>query len=596
VPDQIDEVADGLEQAYQIYTDPAGMAWSGEWWGKTTVILRHRDGGQVLPNCGNPLEDTETIEIERDSNVPYYLAHHELFHIFQHDHFDCLSWPGNWVAGVGPWWWMEATADWASGYVARSGNFGNSSVYYQRLWKYLGSPDARIDFFENPGDEDTEDPREYGAFIVAEYMSERVGTGGPGQPDYNLAIVRRTWEEIGTMPTPQSPVEAFAEVLSDYGLTMDDFLGGLARANYLLDYDSSDVAAWRAVLEPRPLTAGEPDGRAPARPARSIYVIGDGERIEGSLSAVYGGTHYLEVVPPPGTTGTLLFDIGVASTPINARVMTLDYRQPPADPVICEDESLPIDSNGTGVVAVNFSSACRYAVLMVTGLHDGSVTPLDWGVQLIADEEQGQCVETFSRTVAAGGWGLSEFGSSWESWTIGQDDPQASVDGLVGRIDGALPSNMAIAGLGLSLDTELLVKWRFTGPGTNSNHYFEISLHSEGTGQNTSGAYSREFISGTDFSKTIVNHDHYQNIGTPHFAAPDGQWMWMRLRMDDGTQTRMRVWPDGQAEPQNWQRSIVGPSSRRARTPSRSGRTRLTAARASRLTLSMSSRAAEPPS
>ncbi|HJQ89908.1 MAG TPA: hypothetical protein VJ820_20875, partial [Propionibacteriaceae bacterium] len=85
VPDYIDKVAQGLEEAFAIYSDPAQLNFPVPWSGRTPVIIRgNLEGGQVMPNFLNPLEDAETIEISLDDGAPYYLAHHELFHVFQY--------------------------------------------------------------------------------------------------------------------------------------------------------------------------------------------------------------------------------------------------------------------------------------------------------------------------------------------------------------------------------------------------------------------------------------------------------------------------------------------------------------------------------
>jgi hypothetical protein len=123
---------------------------------------------------------------------------------------------------------------------------------------------------------------------------------------------------------------------------------------------------------------------------------------------------------------------------------------------------------------------------------------------------------------------------------------------------GASPSRMAAEGLPLDFPLQLLVRWRFTGSGAQLNNYFEVHVQDADSGRDATASYQRDFIAGTDFSKTIANHEGSQQVGTAAYAAPDGQWMWLRMEVLDN-QTRLRVWPDGQAEPAGWQRTASGP-------------------------------------
>ncbi|HJQ89907.1 MAG TPA: hypothetical protein VJ820_20870 [Propionibacteriaceae bacterium] len=464
---------------------------------------------------------------------------------------------------------MEATADWAAGYVARSGDHGDPAAYANSLIGFLDAPSARLDTFEHPN-QFPFPRRQYGAFLFAEYLSEHVGAGGPGQPSYNAAVIHESWEAVGDLPVPQHAAQAFGGVAQAHGTTVAQILSDFNRANYLLDYDdavaggASDVEdVWRVNLQNHPPTAGDrtvgtPDGLAPARPSRDRYDISDGQRIEGALTAWYGGATYVDAVPPASTTGTLLVDVaGADATAVDVRVLTLDYRLPPAEPLICEDSQLAIDGSGNGIVAVGIEGGCRYAVVIFTGLFDGVPQPFDWGAQFIATPDQAYCGESFSRTVAPGGWGMSEFGVPWINWTLGPDDPQASVNGTAGVIQGPLDSRLAAENLELSLPIEVLVRWRFIGDGDPVDNYFEVHLQHYDSGRDSSAAYGRDFTGGTDFSKTYANHDGAQSTGTAAVAAPDGQWMWIRQRLT-GTETSLRVWQDGQAEPTTWQRSVNG--------------------------------------
>lgn len=387
---------------------------------------------------------------------------------------------------------------------------------------------------------------------------------------HNPAIIHETWEAVGDLPVPQIAVQAFDGVAQAYGTNISQVLSDFNRANYLLDYNdsvgggSSDVESlWRGNLQDNPPTAGDrteasPDGLAPARPNRQQHPIADGQRVEGGLTAWYGGATFVEVIPPASTTGTLVVDVsGANAGAVDIRILTLDYRLPPAEPVICDDTKLSIDASGSGVAGVGIDGACRYAVLIFTGLLDGVPQPLDWGAQFIATPDQTNCVESFSRTVAPGGWGMSEFGVPWINWTLGPNDPQASVNGTAGVIQGSLNSRLAAENLELSLPVEVLVRWRFIGDGDPVDNYFEVHLQHYDSARDSSAAYGRDFTGGTDFSKTYANHDGAQSIGTAAVAAPDGQWMWIRLRLT-GTETSLRVWQDGQTEPATWQRSVNG--------------------------------------
>lgn len=368
--------------------------------------------------------------------------------------------------------------------------------------------------------------------------------------------------------TGESDVEPAIEAVAvEYGTSFAGILPDFARANYLLEYDdgfpggASDVqTVWRDALAPDDQTAADSDGLAPPRPKRARHDMNDGSTAQGAIGLKPGGSAYVDLVPSPrGSTGEMAISIANAPGEIAAHVMTIRYPPPPASPTICIETPVFIDPDGSGLVSVPISDGCEYAVLTVTHTdYNSGDASLDWSAEFTASGTPPTCTENFDRTVAPGGWGQSDFGGAWVSWQV-DPDPQASVDGTSGRIFGEWSSRLASEGLALEFPVEVVTRWRFVGPGSAASHYFEIHLQDYDSGRDVSASYSRDIIGGTDFSKTIANHEGAQNVGTAAHAAPDGQWMWMRVHVTDA-QTRLRVWPDGDVEPTTWQRTASGPT------------------------------------
>ena len=147
VPTLIDRYAAALEAAYTVYSSSLG--YPTNWTGLVPAEVHSLCGGcgQVLPqgfNAGSPWDTVQTIELSQDVNTAAdYLAHHELFHVFQYQYWTFpfrVQLPLHFFEVR---WLMESTADWAAGYVTRSGVPGDATAYTQALPTSWGAPRTR---------------------------------------------------------------------------------------------------------------------------------------------------------------------------------------------------------------------------------------------------------------------------------------------------------------------------------------------------------------------------------------------------------------------------------------------------------------------
>ena len=566
IPAYIVELAEGLEDAYDVYVNeldypPRSAA-------VIPVSVWNVGVARVLPVPG-PEPLIETIDIPVSTEDPHYLAHHELFHVFQWENYvrdDSVvgNWlpdvgvPFNWDIGpVGPLWWMEATAEWAAGYSVRSGRQADPATYTRRLPDFLGRPDERISRFDPliNLDPDACRCRQYGAFILPEYLAERLGTPGVGL-GYNPDVIRETFEALAGTPEPQFVEPAIEAVAVNYGTSFAGILPDFARANYLLEYDdgfaggASDVQTiWRDRLAADARTAADGDGLAPPRPKRARHDMAGGSTAQGTIGLKPGGSAYVDLVPSPrGSTGEMAITIANAPGEVEARVMTISYPAPPATPMICIETPVFIDPDGSGLVSVPISDGCEYAVLTVThtDYNSGDVS-LDWSAEFTMTA----CRDSFERDVTEG-WGVGPLGA----WAV-QPTTGTSVDGSVAVIDhqfglANLPHSAAEAGEPI----ELLMKWRVVPDGSESWRIDMTVSDSDPYGYFAGFSFQHSVTWGTIVGASDERDDNplgsgtnwweYDSTGLPSPAG--GVWIWSRLLIDDYG-AYVRFWPDGSPEP-----------------------------------------------
>ncbi len=409
VPDYVDTVESGLEAAYTVYT--TDLTYRKDWNGKVPVSLHDMVGGAVKPDlifCISGLGDNpRTIELDDHSNGPLYLAHHELFHVFEYRFTGCQT-VGTALTDVeGFRWWAEASADWAAGYVARSPR-PQEGGYNDDLQDFLGRPADPLNKFDGglAG-------RQYGSFIFFEYLDEYLAANPGGPPVPNADLMHELWQQMKDVP--QNPLDVIQAVVQGDNRSMTDLIPDFVLRNYLLDYDDSvnggpsDVETmWRARLVPDTRTKADLFGVGPARPNRYLRQMADGVSRIGSVDISYGGAAYVELVPPAtSNAGQLALTVdGGLQGRLHARVITVDYPVTnPANATICSDTPIPFDGSGHGSVTVRIATPCHFATLILSepDVAGKSKVKAEWSAMFSAD---GRVIDDFTRTVASG-WGTT---------------------------------------------------------------------------------------------------------------------------------------------------------------------------------------------
>ncbi|WP_460497568.1 hypothetical protein [Glycomyces tarimensis] len=163
-----------------------------------------------------------------------YVPRHEFFHLVQYQYWDTgeTGWTYllNWMGGAAfksMNWWMEATAEWAAvqSYRLQDWDPANSDaaeLYARNVDTFLSDPGRALN-----GAGELGAPRQYGAFVLPVYLSERT----------DRSFVRRTWERIASHDV--YPIAAIEATLAGYGLDRDSTLLGFAVANYRLAAEQS---------------------------------------------------------------------------------------------------------------------------------------------------------------------------------------------------------------------------------------------------------------------------------------------------------------------------------------------------------------------
>ena len=372
VPTIIGQYKDGLEHAYAVYTTELGYV--ADWPGKVPVDIHVPPCGDLCGFVGDPLEvlfgHAQVIQMAPKVGTPYYLAHHELFHVFQGSYVPAIN-PFSWLAYAreGLPWLFESTAEWAAGYVTRAGHPEDAAYYADRLPIFLARPDdLQLRHTDGVGG------REYGAWILHEYFNERFPTA-----DHNF--VRRVLEKLEA--DPSDPLTLIDRVLADESTSLAAELPAFWRANYLLEYNdtvgayTTDVeAVWRASLARPEYPATNGDEGAPARPKRDPVQLTDGVLATQGATVERGGARFIEFWPAAtGSAGT--FTLGVSAitgSDLDVRVLVIGYPDdgapspmaiPPA--TICSETPLPYDANGIGDITVSLEQPdCDYVVMIVT--------------------------------------------------------------------------------------------------------------------------------------------------------------------------------------------------------------------------------------
>ncbi|MCU0274753.1 MAG: Ig-like domain-containing protein, partial [Acidimicrobiales bacterium] len=453
VPDWVDRVAYGLEQARSAYSAMGYPTMPSP----VLVRLPARDGrAYSLPVVG--------IEIPHASyhrTNPIYVARHEYFHQAQ----AAAMWPGSdreidavadligdlWADQTAdPRWFLEATAEWAAHQAETWSGVdwedtdaqwapepGNPQRYAALLSHMLKAPEQRLTF---ANDKD----REYGTFVFAEFLEEwaagSVTFAGDGQVFPAPAIIYDIWIRIGDGQSSLAAIEAEMADL-DPASSFAEALPSYARANYLLDADGAPgtyrdghADAWRAWLEAPaadPLTRGDSDQPDPhpqisdtPRPYRHALAMADaiGTWYQEPVTIEPGGSSYLEFKLPDRGGRFLVEFYAAPGPPLVATVMAFSsYPEP------CVADTIVDLSSAAPWVNVDLPDACTSATVILTHTDPAAGE----SVAIRVGAESLPLTDEFEREVA-GGFGTTD--AAWE-WRPGYDaSPVGSVSGGAGRL------------------------------------------------------------------------------------------------------------------------------------------------------------------
>ncbi|KAA9380511.1 hypothetical protein F5972_05025 [Microbispora cellulosiformans] len=245
-----------------------------------------------LPVDPAEFEDNQGTTL-RDEGWYTYLIRHELFHAVQYHYLPNLHFFGNLISIN---WWMEATAEWAADVVYQQNdpNGPDWHAYARTLDSFLGNPESAVNSSDGLAGS-----RQYGAFILAQYLAERTGT---------VDFVRKTWEVMDS----KLPLEAIDQVLAGYDLNLKNEMFGFAVANYRLSGKTASLSAFLGSADGYAHTHASTlwrdnanqDGSnnsSDGRPTRSAAkTMSWGDSASGSTRIWPGGASYMEFTP----TGT----------------------------------------------------------------------------------------------------------------------------------------------------------------------------------------------------------------------------------------------------------------------------------------------------
>ncbi|HZD24347.1 MAG TPA: DNRLRE domain-containing protein, partial [Acidimicrobiia bacterium] len=350
VPDAIDRIAVSLAQSYVTYETDLGYR---PLTALPVDVAVHNTGGQVAP------PGLGSLIVEVDNNVElFYLPRHELFHAYQYNYVNLNDLiPDLVLDGESDInWWMEATAEWAAHRVAVAQGPGapEADRYARPLDAFLGAPQRKLDEWDG-----FRQPRQYGAFILADYLEERAGSDS----------IESSWAAMDGYGG--NPVQAIEDQLTAIQSDWATELPAFWLANYLLKspdgtapyIDGHADTVWRDDLNLEPNLQGETDSRAialgldQARPFRDPRRLADGIAESDTVTVERGGASYVDLVPLDSTPGTLRAAVTAdTGDPVTVQLQGFStYPDPCAAPnsfplaevagVLQSETTIPIDAN-----------------------------------------------------------------------------------------------------------------------------------------------------------------------------------------------------------------------------------------------------------
>lgn len=340
VPDYMENVATNLESSWTLYLG-LGYQPPDEIPILVTIGLTPPGSGVVGPN--------QIIHLS-NVNGDQYLPRHELFHVFQWEYGgDSVLDRGLWFGRTGTDWWMEATAEWAAHQASPDG-VQEADRYASELPDFLGFPDRALHahaWIDGPSGRP-----QYGAFVFAEYLEERLGT------DVILATFERTAQadQLGAL----AAVEA---VVAERGSTLGGVLVDFARQAYLMDFQDGDVGVWRGFLANDQRDRTVADDLGDARPFRGRHTLALGDSESGEVVVEPGGRFYVDLVAVGDDVGTLRVEVDVLSADLVAELLSFSTY-----PIQCRPPILFPGDADAALLRIPIDGDCRHATLSLAHL------------------------------------------------------------------------------------------------------------------------------------------------------------------------------------------------------------------------------------
>jgi hypothetical protein len=308
-PDFVQKMLDALEEARTVYGDRMGYRLPEHLNVALDPTMPSGAGLAMpaVPGCLGLCDRPAMMYMSDDWDVVTpYLPRHELFHFAQYEYLNDLFFANSWIN-----WWMEATAEWA---VHRAEFWTGDAYggYFGHLDDFLAESAERFDEGNSVA---LAGGPEYGAFLVAEYLEERL----------DADAIRQSWERLGGW-APPPPGEVVLELLrerrAEHSTAVE--LEKFRQWAYVLEANGTetgfvdvDAASWRAAVR-------LPGSRAP-HDTVTVDDTGTGvQHAEGGFDIQQSGAHYVEIANPDRFATRLTVSYDADDEDVLASVLRLD--------------------------------------------------------------------------------------------------------------------------------------------------------------------------------------------------------------------------------------------------------------------------------
>ncbi len=364
------QIEAGLEDAWSVYHDTLGYDLPS---GTIPVELTSGTRGAALPcfyGC------TPTIQIPAREPQPYYLGHHELFHPVQYQYIGLPTFLPMAVSGEQMRWWLEASAEWAASYVARTKpheDYPPSTTYFEQLPQFLGWPDIKINTFIDVdwSENRPANQRQYGAFLLPEYLAEGFGP----------QIIRRAFESARQHVPVQDALESIDDALVQHESTsLAAELPDFWRIVYELTFTNPDTGRWLQSIE---TDTGRLAGNKLTSEVNRVFrrqlvtFAQPGTTRSGRAFTIgAGGAAYIDLVPGAPVAPSSWLDVTVLAATGDVSNFSAQLITFAPYPLVQAEVSIPLivapvpplggGPGVTGTVRVPLASTSKFAVLVLT--------------------------------------------------------------------------------------------------------------------------------------------------------------------------------------------------------------------------------------